>query len=108
MAGSAVGSKRCLSRRGYRLGTSRTRRSRCGRPALKLLIDAHGEDFPFRIAGFYGYRKEPDKVFEWLERAYALHDPRLISLLADPLLRPHQSDARFAALCKKMGLPVSK
>jgi serine/threonine-protein kinase len=76
--------------------------------ALKVLIDAHGEDFPFRIAGVYAYRKEPDKVFEWLYRAYELHDPRLITLLADPLLRPYQSDARFAALCQRMGLPVPK
>ncbi len=76
--------------------------------ALKLLIEAHGEDFPFRIAGVYAYRKEPDKVFEWLERASALHDPRSITLLADPLLRPYQSDPRFATLCKKVGLPVPK
>ncbi len=54
----------------------------------------------------YAYRKEPDKVFEWLERAYALHDPRLITLLADPLLRAYQSDPRFAAVCTKMRLPV--
>lgn len=40
--------------------------------ALKVLIEAHGEDAPFRIAGVYAYRKEPDKVFEWLDRAYAL------------------------------------
>ncbi len=76
--------------------------------ALKVLIEAHGEDAPFRIAGVYAYRKEPDKVFEWLDRAYALHDPRLITLLADPLLRAYQSDPRFAALCQKMGLPVPK
>ena len=56
----------------------------------------------------YAYRKEPDKVFEWLDRAYALHDPGLITLLADPLLRPYRSDPRFAALCQRMGLPVSK
>ncbi len=76
--------------------------------ALKFLIDGHGEDAPFRIAGVFAYRKEPDKVFEWLELAYVLHDPWLISLLADPLLRPFHSDPRFAALCQKMGLPVPK
>ncbi len=76
--------------------------------ALKVLIEAHGEEAPFRIAGVYAYRKDPDKVFEWLERAYALHDPRLIRVLADPLLRSYQSDARFAALCEKMRLPVPK
>jgi TolB-like protein/Flp pilus assembly protein TadD len=76
--------------------------------ALRGLIEAHGEEAPFRIAGVYGYRKEPDKVFEWLERAYTLHDPRLIRLLADPLLRPYHSDARFVTLCKKMKLPVPR
>jgi TolB-like protein/Flp pilus assembly protein TadD len=76
--------------------------------ALNVLTEAHGEDFPFRIAGVYAYRKEPDKAFEWLDRAYALHDPRLITLLADPLLQSYQSDPRFAALCKKMGLPIPK
>ena len=76
--------------------------------ALGALIEAHGEEVPFRLAGVYGYRKEPDKVFEWLERAYTLHDPRLIRLLADPFLRPYQSDPRFAALCKKMGLQLPK
>jgi TolB-like protein/Flp pilus assembly protein TadD len=75
---------------------------------LKTLIDTHGDEVPFRIAGIYGYRKEPDKVFEWLERAYALHDPRLITLLADPFLRPYQSDPRFAKLRKSIGLPLPK
>jgi TolB-like protein/Flp pilus assembly protein TadD len=76
--------------------------------ALKALIDTHGEEVPFRIAAVYGYRKEPDKVFEWLERAYTLHDPRLIRVFADALLRPYHSDPRFAALCQRIGLPVPK
>lgn len=76
--------------------------------ALKVLIAAHGDEAPFRIAGVYAYRKEPDKVFEWLDRAYALHDPRLITLLADAFLQPYRSDPRFAALCQKIGLPVPK
>jgi TolB-like protein/Flp pilus assembly protein TadD len=76
--------------------------------ALKVLIDAHGDESPFRIAGVYAYRKEPEKVFEWLDRAYALHDPRLITLHADPLLRAYNADPRFGALCQKVGLPVPK
>ena len=78
--------------------------------ALQALIEAHGENFPFRVAAVYGFRKEPDKVFEWLDRAYSLHDPRLIGLLDghETFLRPYYSDSRFAALCKKLGLPVPK
>ena len=76
--------------------------------ALEVLIDAHGGEAPSRVAGVYAYRKEPDKVFEWLERAYALHEPRLIGLLADPLLRAYHSDPRFVALCQKIGLPAPR
>ena len=74
--------------------------------ALEALIKEHGDELPFRIAGVYCYRKEPDKAFEWLERAHALHDPRLISLLADPLVRGCRSDPRFAALCRRIRLPT--
>lgn len=76
--------------------------------ALKVLIDARGEEAPFRIATVYAFRKETDKMFEWLERAYILHDPRLITLLADPWLQPYHSEPRFGALCQKMRLPVPK
>ena len=76
--------------------------------SLKTLIESHGDEVPFRIAGIHGYRKEPEKVFEWLERAYALHDPRLITLLADPFLRPYQADGRFDTLRQKIGLPAPK
>ncbi len=47
-------------------------------------------------------------VFEWLARAYDLHDPRLITIIPEPLLRAYQSDPRFAALCLKIGLPLPK
>jgi len=79
-----------------------------GDSALQQLIETHGENFPFRVAAVYGFRKEPDKGFEWLDHAYSRHDPRLIGLLDETFLRPYQSDPRFAALCNKMGLPVPK
>jgi len=76
--------------------------------ALRTLIEARAEEAPFRIAVVYGYRKQADNVFEWLDRAYTLHDPRLITLLAEPFLQPYHSDPRFVGLCQKMGLPLPK
>ncbi len=73
--------------------------------ALIHLVKARGEEAPFRVAGVFAFRREPDKVFEWLERAEALRDPRLITLLADPLFRPYYSDPRFADLCRRLGVP---
>ena len=108
MGTGAVGIERCLSRLTIALAQAARGNGAEADAALEVLVESHGEGFPFRIAGVYAYRKEPDKVFEWLERAYILHDPRLISLLADPLLRPYQADPRFGELCWKMRLPVPK
>ena len=76
--------------------------------ALDYFIQDHGEEAPFRIALVYAYRNEREKVFEWLDRAYALHDPRLIRLLTTPFLRPYHSDPRFTSLCRKLDLPLLK
>jgi len=74
--------------------------------AVKVLIDQHAVDDPLGIALVYAYRGEGDKVFEWLDRAYELHEPRLIGNLTNPFLERYRSDPRFAALCNKMGLPI--
>jgi hypothetical protein len=61
---------------------------------------------PFQIAAVYGLRKEPDKMFEWLERAYTEHDPGLTQLLVTPFILTYKDDPRFGAFCKKLKLPV--
>ena len=59
------------------------------------------------IAEMYALRKQPDAMFQWLQRGVAQHDPKTISnLLPDSLLFPYHHDPRFAALCQKLGLPV--
>ena len=74
--------------------------------ALRVLIEKHGADNPFRVALVYAFRGEPDKVFEWLEKAYAAHDPRVINTAWEQMLKPYRADPRFAAFCQKVGLPV--
>jgi tetratricopeptide (TPR) repeat protein len=74
--------------------------------AVNMLIARHAADDPLGIAIVYACRGEADKVFEWLDRAYELHEPRLIGNLTNPFLERYESDPRFAALCNKMGLSV--
>jgi hypothetical protein len=50
-------------------------------------------------------RKEPDKVFEWLERAWSNRDPGISELLYDPFLVRYKNDQRFAAFCREVGQP---
>jgi hypothetical protein len=47
-----------------------------------------------------------DGAFEWLERAYAQHDSGLLWMKVDPDLKNLHGDPRFAALLRKMRLPV--
>jgi TolB-like protein/tetratricopeptide (TPR) repeat protein len=74
--------------------------------ALQTLIDKYAVAGPFQIATVYGLRKEPDKMFEWLERAYTEHDPGLTQLLGTPFILNYKDDPRFAAFCQKLKLQV--
>ena len=75
--------------------------------ALKRYIDQYGKTAPYVVAELYAVRRQPDEVFQWLERGAAQYDVAMMTtLFGDPLLRPYRGDPRFAALCRKVGLPV--
>jgi tetratricopeptide (TPR) repeat protein len=74
--------------------------------ALQTFIDKYAVSGPFQIATVYGLRKEPDKMFQWLERAYTEHDPGLTQLLGTPFILNYRDDPRLVALCQKLKVPV--
>lgn len=75
--------------------------------ALKTLIANQGNNAAYQIADVYALRRDPDQMFAWLDRAWALRDPGVSSLLYDPFLLRYQHDPRFAAFCRKVGLPTT-
>jgi tetratricopeptide (TPR) repeat protein len=75
--------------------------------ALKTYIDQYGKTAPYAVAQMYAVRRQPDEMFEWLERGAAQYDlTMMLTLYGDPLLRPYRGDPRFAAFCKQVGLPA--
>jgi serine/threonine-protein kinase len=74
--------------------------------ALRFLIDKHANDQAYGIAEIYALRKDPDKMFEWLERAWSNRDSGILSLLYDPLILRYKNDPRLAAFCRKVGFPT--
>ena len=74
--------------------------------SLQVLLDGHADDSAYQIAQVYALRGDPDRMFEWLDRAWANRDAGIGYLLYDPLLQPYESDPRFAAFCGKVGLPA--
>jgi hypothetical protein len=76
--------------------------------ALQQLIANFGERTPVSIAQVYAFRREPEKMFEWLDRAYQRRQPNLPANLAGRFYKPYYSDPRLIALCNKIGMPVPK
>ena len=72
--------------------------------ALKKLIAEGADDSGSQIAQVYALRKEPEKMFEWLEHAWKTHDAGVTLLLSDPFLRAYKDDPRFIAFAQKIGV----
>ena len=75
--------------------------------ALEELIRDKADAAPYQIAEVYALRRDPGKMFEWLNRAWTTGDAGVGNLLSDPLVLRYQDDPRFAAFCKKVGLPTT-
>ncbi|MBS0456619.1 MAG: tetratricopeptide repeat protein [Proteobacteria bacterium] len=73
--------------------------------ALKTLIAKDAVPSAYQIAEVYALRQDPDNAFVWLDRAWANRDPGIGLLLFDPFILRYRHDPRFAAICKKVGLP---
>jgi TolB-like protein/Tfp pilus assembly protein PilF len=74
--------------------------------ALKDLIAKDSEGSAYQIAEVYALRNDPDQTFAWLDRAWAVRDTGIHRLLYDPFIVRYRDDPRFAAFCRKIGLPT--
>ena len=64
-------------------------------------------NFPVEIAETHAILGESDEAFRWLDIAYAHRVARLTSFHVNPSFDSLRGDPRFAALLKRIGLPVS-
>ncbi len=69
----------------------------------KIIADSAGVA-AYQIAGIYGFRRENDRAFDWLERALRQRDPGLVITKTDLWFRPLHSDPRWPAFLRKLGL----
>jgi hypothetical protein len=71
---------------------------------LAEVIRQNATDWPQGIASVYAFRGEKDHAFEWLDRAYEVHD-HLYIIKGDPLMKNLRGDPRFKAFLRKLNLP---
>jgi TolB-like protein/Tfp pilus assembly protein PilF len=74
--------------------------------ALRTLIENGANISAYQIAEVYALRNDAKATFEWLDRASNNRDPGIVFLLYDPFILRYKDDPRFAAFCRKVGLPV--
>jgi TolB-like protein/Tfp pilus assembly protein PilF len=73
--------------------------------ALQRLVE-NSEGSEFQVAEAYAYFGNVDQAFTWLDRAVELRDPGIQWLRGDPLLRNLTHDPRYAALLRRLNLPL--
>ncbi len=74
------------------------------RSALKDLTANYADSYTYQIAALHAFRGEIDQSFDWLERAFSVHDPTMIYLRVDPLFKKLRTDARYALMLARMKL----
>jgi TolB-like protein/DNA-binding winged helix-turn-helix (wHTH) protein/tetratricopeptide (TPR) repeat protein len=72
--------------------------------ALARMIAHNSSDGAYQIAQVYGYRGEGGAAFQWLDRAYAQHDPGLMWFKTDLKFKKLRGDSRYFVLLKKLNL----
>jgi tetratricopeptide (TPR) repeat protein len=85
------------------IGTDR----RAADAALRTLVEKDA-GFPYSIAEVYALRNDAKATFEWLDRAWSSRDSGIIIMMYDPFILRYRDDPRFAAFCRKVGLPVPR
>jgi TolB-like protein/Tfp pilus assembly protein PilF len=74
--------------------------------ALGILTEKDASLSAYQIAQVHALRNDATKTFEWLDRAWSNRDSGIGYLLYDPFILRYKGDPRFAAFCRKVGLPV--
>jgi TolB-like protein/Tfp pilus assembly protein PilF len=71
--------------------------------ALAALIAKDAQDGPYNIACVHAFRGEPDRAFEWLEKAITYRDGGLVSVAVEPLFANIHNDPRWLPFLRKIG-----
>ena len=110
---AALGRAAAINPQGFELGTYRARILGLAgrrREALDLAASLGRRHFAAReghqvdVAAIYANSGEPDRAFEWLERARQARDPWVAYIQVDPWFDGIRNDRRFGQLVTRLGL----
>jgi TolB-like protein/Flp pilus assembly protein TadD len=101
------GNSKPLALRAYLLGRSGDTQAACD--VLDMLGDLAPKKYvpPYAQAVIYAGLNDPARMFEHLERAWAVRDVHLVFLTVDPKWDAYRADERFAALLRRCGFSMT-
>ena len=70
---------------------------------LAELIEKYQQGAAFNIAYVMAFRGEPDRAFEWLNKAVAYKDPGLVGITTQPLIANIRFDPRWLPFLESIG-----
>jgi tetratricopeptide (TPR) repeat protein len=74
--------------------------------ADRLIELSNGRYVPaYDIASVYAALGDPDRAFEWLDRAFEERSSLLASIRADPVMDPLRGDPRYQEVERRLNLP---
>jgi tetratricopeptide (TPR) repeat protein len=91
---------------GEALLAARTGNRELAMAKLAALRQRDGEFGSFGYAKIYALLGDKDRAFASLARAWEIRDSQLINLKVDPYIEALRSDARYAALVHRVGVPA--
>lgn len=71
-----------------------------------MLLCKHRASAAFSIAAVYAYRNQRDEAFEWLDRAYGMHDAGPFWAKVEPLLKNCTATRDIPRFLTKENLPA--
>jgi TolB-like protein/Tfp pilus assembly protein PilF len=71
--------------------------------ARDALIAKYEKDWSYNIAYVYAFCGQPDKAFEWLDKAVAYQDAGLSEIVSQTLFNKIHSDPRWLPFLRKLG-----
>lgn len=72
--------------------------------ALQKFIAKYQGDWAYQIAQNFAWKGVRNQVFYWLEHAYINRDAGLAEIKGNPFFKNVESDPRYTAFMKKIGL----
>jgi eukaryotic-like serine/threonine-protein kinase len=72
---------------------------------LRTAEQEFGDEMGYWIAMVYASRRDPDRAFAWLDRAFNVYGDGITWIKGDPLLGSLVEDSRYKVLLQKMRLP---